>query len=63
MFNRNRAANKTSVRRAEVASSPKFVLLVQPKDSATQASSNVRREYFDVVAVTFIVGLLNSVSL
>jgi hypothetical protein len=45
VFTRSRAANTTTVRRAEAASSPTLVLCVQPKESATEASSNVKREH------------------
>lgn len=45
MFTRSRAANTTTVRRAEAASSPTVVLCVQPKQSATDASSTVKWEY------------------
>jgi len=38
----SRAANTTTVRRAEAASSPTLMLCVQPKESATDASSNVK---------------------
>jgi len=43
VFTRSRAAN--TARRAEAASSPTLVLCVQPKESATDASSTVKWEY------------------
>ena len=48
---RSRAANTTTVRRAEAASSPTLVLCVQPKQSATDASSNVK---YDMIYLTAI---------
>jgi hypothetical protein len=47
VYTRHRAANTTTVRRAEAASSPTLVLCVQPKESATYASCNVKWEYSD----------------